>query len=374
MDIPFNEPYLGKEEEQAIVQAIRKKHLRGDGPSTMRVQQQMEKWLDVEHVLLTTSCTHALEMAMMILDIGPEDEVIMPSFNFVSSANAVVLTGAKPVFAEIRPETMNIDPEDIKRKITDQTKVIVPVHYAGVGCDMDAILEIAEKHDLYIVEDAAQGVDAYYDEKPLGTMGDIGCYSFHDSKNITCGEGGAFLTNNNEIAQKAEIVREKGTNRAAFIRGEVDKYTWVSEGSSYIPSDLLIALLEAQFEKKEEIKAKRKKIWHQYMDLLTPFSEQIQLPLIPENCDSNYHIFHFLAVNPNQQKQLIETLKGNGIPATFHYVPLHSAPFFKSHFEPDSLEMTQRYSNCLIRLPLYPGLKADKDYFSRVRDAIEQVI
>lgn len=375
MSIPFNEPYLGTEEEQAVVQALRGKHLRGDGPSTQRVQQQMKEWLDVEHVLLTTSCTHALEMAMMLLDIGSGDEVIMPSFNFVSAGNAVVLAGGTPVFAEIHPGTMNVDPEDIERKITERTKAIVPVHYAGVSCDMDAIMDIADRHDLYVVEDAAQGVDAYYDGRPLGTIGDIGCYSFHDTKNITCGEGGAFLTNNEEFASKAEIIREKGTNRAAFIRGEVDKYTWVNEGSSYIPSDLLIAMLEVQLDKKEEIKSKRRNIWQQYMDELAPYGDRLQLPKIPPKCDSNYHIFYFLAESPEQQQALIDSFKQEGIPATFHYVPLHSAPFVEQHLESsDSLKLTQEYSNRLIRLPLYPDLQANQSYFDRIKRAIERVI
>lgn len=375
MEIPFNEPYLGKEEEQAVVEALRGKHLRGDGPYTQRLQAKLEQWLGVDNVLFTTSCTHALEMAFMVLDIGEGDEVIMPSFNFVSSANAVVLRGAKPVFAEVHPETMNIDPKDIERKITDRTKAVVPVHYAGIGCDMNAIMDIANRNSLYVIEDAAQGVDAYYNEQPLGTMGDIGCYSFHDTKNITCGEGGAFLTNNEKIAQKAEIVREKGTNRAAFIRGEVDKYTWVDEGSSYIPSDILMSVLEAQFQKRDEIKTKRRRIWQQYMDTLSPYSDKLHLPQIPDECESNYHIFYFLAKDQKQQKQLIRSFKDEGIPATFHYVPLHSAPFFESHFEPNSsLEQTQEYSNRLIRLPLYPGLEITDNYLNSITDAIERVI
>lgn len=375
MEIPFNEPFLGKEEEKAVVEALRQKHLRGDGPHTQRIQQKMEKWLGVDYVLMTTSCTHALEMAMMVLGIGRGDEVIMPSFNFVSAANAVVLRGGNPVFAEVNLSTMNIDPVDIERKITDQTKAIVPVHYAGVSCDMDAIMDIANKHNLYVIEDAAQGVDAYYKGRPLGTIGDIGCYSFHDTKNITCGEGGAFLTNNKEIAQKAEIVREKGTNRAAFIRGEVDKYTWVSEGSSFIPSDILMALLEAQFEKRDEIKQKRRVIWEQYVEVLTPFSDRLQLPIIPDYSNSNYHIFYFLAESIEQQKKLINSLKEGGIPATFHYVPLHSAPFFEEHYDDNpSLEQTQEYSQRLIRLPLYPDLEPDEDYFYRISKAIKQVI
>lgn len=375
MDIPFNQPYLGRKEEQMVIKALRNNHLRGDGYYTRRVQERMEEWLNINHVLLTTSCTHALEMAMMVLGISRGDEVIMPSFNFVSSANAVVLRGAKPVFAEIRPETMNIDPADIERKITDRTKAIVPVHYAGIGCDMYAIRKIAEQNDLYVVEDAAQGVDAYYNGKPLGTFGDIGCYSFHETKNITCGEGGAFLTDNEEIAKKAEIIREKGTNRAAFIRGEVDKYTWVSEGSSYIPSDILMSLLEAQLERRDEIKVKRQKIWQQYMSMLRPYADKLGLPETPDGCDSNYHIFYFLAESEQQQAELIHSFNAKGVPATFHYVPLHNAPFFESHFEPNgSLELTQEYSNRLIRLPLYPGLEASETYFNGIVDAIERVI
>lgn len=358
-EIPFNKPFVGKEEEQAVIEALRGGHLRGDGLYTKRVQEQMEEWLGVKHVLLTTSCTHALEMAMMVLNIGTGDEVIMPSFNFVSSANAAVLRGAIPVFADITPGTMNIDPEDIRRKITERTKAIVPVHYAGVGCDMDSIMKIAADHDLYVVEDAAQGVDAYYRNKPLGTIGDIGCYSFHDTKNITCGEGGAFLTNNDKFAQKAEIIREKGTNRAAFFRGEIDKYSWVSEGSSYIPSDLLAALLEVQLDKKDEIKDKRRRVWETYHKALQPLAEagKLSLPCIPDECDSNYHIFFFHVNEPEQQQPIIDALKNRGIKASFHYVPLHSAPFSKKSLKNSTvLGGTQKLSETLIRLPIYPQL------------------
>ncbi|WP_138432123.1 dTDP-4-amino-4,6-dideoxygalactose transaminase [Fodinibius saliphilus] len=375
MDIPFNEPFIGKEEEQAIINALRQKHLRGDGPKTQGVQEEMEDWLNVNHVLLTTSCTHALEMAMIVLGIEEGDEVIMPSFNFVSSANAVILRGAKPVFADILPQTMNIDPADIEQKITDNTRAIVPVHYAGVSCDMDAIMNIAAQYDLYVIEDAAQGVDAYYKDNALGTIGDIGCFSFHDTKNITCGEGGAFITNNNDIAKKAEIVREKGTNRAAFIRGEVDKYTWVKEGSSYIPSDILAALLAAQLEKRDQIKAERKRIWQQYMDTLRPYKNHLQLPVIPNSCDSNYHIFYFLAEDEDQQSELIAAFKDVGIPATFHYVPLHSSPFYESNIGAEqSLTLTQQYSNRLIRLPLYPDLNVGEAYFKKISDVIDQLL
>jgi dTDP-4-amino-4,6-dideoxygalactose transaminase len=377
MKIPFNQPYIGKEEEEAVLKALQSRILRGDGAFTKRVQQQMEEWLGVGHVLLTTSCTHALEMAMMVLGVEAGDEVIMPSFNFVSSANAAVLRGATPVFADIRPDTMNICPEDIARKITPNTKVIVPVHYAGVACDMDAIMELASQHDIYVVEDAAQAVDAYYDEKPLGTIGDIGCYSFHDTKNITCGEGGAFLTNDDSIAARAEIMREKGTNRAAFMRGEIDKYTWVSEGSSYIPSDMLVALLEAQLAKKEEIKQKRKVRWERYRAALEPCREagKIQLPVIPDRCHSNYHIFHFFSNTAHEQDRLLKQFKKDGIPAAFHYVPLHNAPFAQNLLDEHSeLTATQQYSNRLIRLPLYPDLDLTEGMLDKITQIIDDTI
>lgn len=377
MNLPFNQPYIGEEEEQRVLQALRSGHLRGDGSFTKRVQQQMQEWLDVAHVLLTTSCTHALEMAMMVLEIGPGDEVIMPSFNFVSSANAAVLRGATPVFAEINPETMNIDPQSISAHISNATKAIVPVHYAGVSCDMDVIMHLADQHNLYVIEDAAQGVDAYHDGRALGTIGHIGCYSFHDTKNITCGEGGAFLTNDHEIAAKAEIMREKGTNRAAFMRGEIDKYTWVEQGSSYIPSDLLAALLEAQLQKKEEIKNRRRQRWERYYEVLEPLCEKgkITLPAIPPKCNSNYHIFYFLTRSSKEQESLLAACKEANIPAAFHYVPLHSAPFAKKvlHQGPD-LPQTSAYSSRLIRLPLYPGLEMTDDYLLRIVDVINNTI
>lgn len=377
MSRPFNKPYIGKQEEEALLEALRSRHLRGDGPRTKRVQQQMEQWLGVGHVLLTTSCTHALEMAMMVLDVGPGDEVIMPSFNFVSSANAAVLRGAKPVFADIRAETMNIDPDDIARKITPATKAVVPVHYAGVGCAMDTIMAIAEEHDLYVIEDAAQAVDACYRGRPLGTIGHIGCYSFHDTKNITCGEGGAFLTNDDALAGRAEIIREKGTNRAAFMRGEIDKYTWVSPGSSYIPSDLLAALLEAQLDRRSEIKRSRRQRWQRYHRALRPLQDagKITLPHIPDHCDSNYHIFHFLAPTAALQEQLLEHFRAQDIPASFHYVPLHSAPYARQALEEaPALEQTDHCSNRLIRLPLYPELELPESWLQTITGIIDETI
>lgn len=358
-DIPFNKPCIGAAEMAAVQAALEQGILRGDGPISKRIEAAMASWLDIPHVFFTTSCTHALEMAMIALDIGPGDEVIMPSFTFVSSANAVVLRGAKPVFAEIDASTLNIDPLDIAKRITPNTKAIVPVHYAGVACDMDPIMAIAKQHNLYVIEDAAQGFDAYYKNRPLGTLGDIGCFSFHDTKNITSGEGGAFLTGNEAIAHRAELVREKGTNRSAFFRGEIAKYNWVSQGSSYIQSDILAALLEAQIARKDEIKENRKRVWEAYYNALRPLSEagQIILPVIPDYASSNYHIFFFRVTSLSKRDQIILALKNAGIQATFHYVPLHSSPFGIEQLGcTDSLPITQMCSESLIRLPLYPQL------------------
>lgn len=376
MTLPFNKPFTGVEEEQALKKALQEGHLRGDGPYTKRVQQKIEQWLNVEHVLLTTSCTHALEMAVMLLDLGPGDEVIMPAFNFVSSANAVVLRGATPVFADVKPGTMNIDPDDIRQKISNRTKAVIPVHYAGVGCDMDSILRIASSHNLYVIEDAAQGIDAFYKGKALGTIGHIGCYSFHDTKNLTCGEGGAFLTNDDDIAQRAEVIREKGTNRAAFMRGEIDKYTWIREGSSYIPSDMLAAMLESQLKKKDEIKQKRKERWERYQKTLSELEKagKIELPDIPDDRDSNYHIFYFFARSSEEQQLLLNQLKKAEIPAAFHYVPLHSAPYAKNMLQNVSLPVTDNYSNRLIRLPLYPDLNLTDTFLDKIVQVIDESI
>ena len=372
--IPFNLPFIGEAEIQAVTKALEQNVLRGDGPISHRVEQAFVAWLGVPHVYFTTSCTHALEMAMIALNIGPGDEVIMPSFTFVSSANAVVLRGATPVFAEIEATTLNLDPSAIAEKITDRTKAIVPVHYAGVACDMDAIMELAREHNLYVIEDAAQGVDAYYKGRPLGGLGDIGCYSFHDTKNITSGEGGAFLTSDDSIADKAEIVREKGTNRSAFFRGEVDKYNWVSKGSSYIQSDILAALLEAQIAKRDQIKALRKAVWDAYYAALSPLAAEglIHLPVIPAYASSNYHIFFFRVADTMRRADILSALKVEGIQATFHYVPLHSSPFGRNVLGcTDALPVTQQCSESLVRLPLYPQLAEQASLLSqRVADIV----
>ena len=362
MKVPSTVPYVGDEEEEAIKKALANGHLTGNGPICKRVQQQIQEMFEVKHVLLTPSCTAALEMAMLVLDVGPGDEVILPSFTFVSTANCIVLRGAKPVFAEIKPDTLNIDPKDIRRRITPRTKAIVPMHYAGVGCDMDAIIEIAEEHNLYVVEDAAQGVDALYKDQYLGTIGDIGCYSFHGTKNITCGEGGAFLTNDDELARRAEIAHEKGTNRAAFVRGQVDKYSWVSVGSSYVLSDLLAAVLEVQLGKREEIRIKRKVVWKRYYEELKPLSEEgkIILPVIPSGRESNYHIFFFRVKDEKRRNRLLDGLRDQGIGATFHYVPLHSSPYGQKRLDQEvGLPITVEGGRTLVRLPIWPGLTSE---------------
>jgi dTDP-4-amino-4,6-dideoxygalactose transaminase len=300
-------------------------------------------------------------MAMLVLDLKPGDEVIMPSFTFVSAANAVVLRGGQPVYADIQADTLNLDPADVEIRITARTRAIMPVHYAGVACDMDAFMDIAGRHGLAVIEDAAQGVDAYHRGRPLGTIGDMGCYSFHDTKNITCGEGGAFLTNRDDLATKAEMIREKGTNRTAFLRGEMDKYTWVSLGSSYIQSDLLAALLEAQLERRAEIKTKRKIVWEAYYHALLPFEEEgkIILQKIPQYAEPNYHLFFFRVPSRDDRDRVLLALKQIGLQATFHYIPLHSSPFSKQHHEHQyQLPRTDEYSLTLIRLPLYPQLES----------------
>jgi dTDP-4-amino-4,6-dideoxygalactose transaminase len=376
--IPFNEPFLDEREATAVAKAVRGSTLHGDGPISRRVQNYMKNWIGAKYVYLTTSCTHALEMAMMSLGIGSGDEVIMPSFTFPSTANAVVLRGAKPVFADIHADTLNIDSEDIKRRITSHTKAIIPIHYAGVACDMDALMEISYARGIAVVEDAAQGVDAKYKKHYLGTIGDIGCYSFHDTKNIVCGEGGAFITNDEKIARKAELVREKGTNRSAYFRGEVDKYTWVNEGSSYILSDMLAAVLEVQMQKKEEIKLKRKSIWETYYRTLKPLAEEgrLLLPSIPKYCESNYQIFFFRVSDETTRNKLLLQLKEIGVEATFHYMPLHNSPFGrKIQKSTECLPVTEECSATLIRLPLYPQLEEKiNDISGKISDLFYRVL
>jgi dTDP-4-amino-4,6-dideoxygalactose transaminase len=357
--IPFHKPYTDFREETAVSQVIQSGILRGDGPSSKAVQALIGDITGAKYVYFTTSCTHALEIAMLSLNLQPGDEVIMPSFTFVSTANAVLLHGAKPVFCDITEGTLNIDVADIERKITSKTRAIIPVHYAGVSSDMTTIMELARQNNVAVVEDAAQGADAYYNNRHLGTIGDIGCLSFHDTKNITCGEGGAFLTNNDEIARQAEIIREKGTNRSAFLRGEVDKYTWINRGSSYVQSDLLAAMLYVQWQKKQEIHAGRQRVWDIYHEALLPFEKAglLHRAEIPAACQSNYHTYFFTVNSAEDQEKLLHAFRANGISASFHYIPLHTSPFGK-HLNPDvsSLPVTEMVSDRLIRLPIYPSL------------------
>ncbi|MEI2608563.1 MAG: dTDP-4-amino-4,6-dideoxygalactose transaminase [Chitinophagaceae bacterium] len=346
---------LTEAEHQAMLIALQSGHLVGAGPISRRVEQQIQELFGVRHALLTASCTAALEMAMLTLDIGPGDEVILPGFTFVSTANCVVLRGAQPVFADICADTLNLDPEDVARRITPRTRAIMPVHYAGVACDMTALQNLADTHGLALIEDAAQGVGATYQGNYLGTVSTLGCYSFHATKNIVCGEGGALLTNDTTLAHKAEIIREKGTNRSAFLRGEIDKYTWVAAGSSYILSDLLASLLETQLPRFPAINKQRQVIWELYQNGLMGLAKQghITLSVIPIYATSNYHIFFFLTQTTAEQEALITHLKTMGIPATFHYVPLHTAPFGRRVTdERVSLPITESAASRLVRLPI----------------------
>lgn len=357
--IPFNRPCVGEREKAAVLEALNNDILHGAGPVSDRVERRLENLLGAEHVFLTTSCTHALEMATLALDVRPGDEVIMPSFNFVSAGNSVVLRGGRPVFADIREDTLNLDPDDVARKISDRTVGVMPVHYAGVACDMEGLHALTEEHELWIIEDAAQAVDAYFKDQHLGTLGDVGCLSFHDTKNLTSGEGGAFVTNDAGLAKKAEIIREKGTNRSAFYRGEVDKYTWVARGSSYIPSDLLAALLEGQLERRREIKSKRERVWSAYYEEFREWEERgtVSLPVVPGPATPNYHIFFLLAGSPEEQDALLDAFRSEGLQATFHYVPLHRSPVGKEFWDEHiDLPVTDSVADRLIRLPLYPSL------------------
>lgn len=354
--IPFNiPPYTGREEVY-IEEAIRQKKICGDGEFTKKCNEWMEKQGEIAKALLTTSCTHALDLAAILCEIKPGDEVIMPSYTFVSTANAFVLRGAVPVFVDIRPDTMNIDETLIEDAVTDKTRVIAPVHYAGVGCEMDTILDIARQHSLQIVEDAAQGVMAKYKGKALGTMGDFGCYSFHETKNYSMGEGGALLIKHEENVSRAEIVREKGTNRSAFFRGMVDKYTWVDQGSSYLPSELNAAYLYAQLEIAEKINQKRLAAYNMYYAMLSPLEEsgKIELPRVPEECEHNAHMFYIKVKDLEERTELQSYLRKQGIGTAFHYIPLHSAPAGKKYgrFHGED-RYTTRESERLLRLPMY---------------------
>lgn len=363
MKINFNEPVFTEKGMEYINEAIVKnKQLNGDGPFTKRCSKWMEENFEVSKVLLTTSCTHALEMSALLSEIKEGDEVIMPSFTFVSTADAFVLRGAKLKFVDIRPDTMNIDEKLIEAAITDRTKVIVPVHYAGVGCEMDHIMDLAHKYNLIVVEDAAQGVMARYKGRFLGTIGHLGAYSFHETKNYTMGEGGALLINDNKYEMRAEIIREKGTNRSQFFRGLVDKYSWVDIGSSYLPSEMNVAYLYAQLEIASQINNERLKTWERYYQGLLELKnkELLELPYIPEGCEHNAHMFYIKAKNLEERTRLIDYLKSNGITAVFHYVPLHSSVAgikYGSFIGED--RYTTSESERLVRLPMFYGINTE---------------
>lgn len=342
-----------------ICDVFKQQHVSGDGKYTKLCHQWFKEHLQVKQALLVHSGTASLELAAMLAELTAGDEVIMPSYTFCSTANAFVLQGAVPVFVDIRSDTLNIDENKIEEAITPKTKAIVPVHYAGVACNMDAISFIARKYNLIVIEDAAQAFDSYYKGKPLGTLGDMGCMSFHETKNIMCGEGGLFITNNNKYSERAEIIREKGTNRSQFFRGQVDKYRWIDKGSSYLPSDIISAYLLSVLEMATEVQKKRKYIWKRYYEELKVLENdgKIKLPVIPDECTNNAHMFYILAENLDVRSRLIDYLRLKGIYAPFHYVPLHSAPAgFRYCRYVGSMDITDKISNCLLRLPLYYGM------------------
>ena len=361
--IDFNiAPYFGTELDY-IKKAVDNRKICGDGEFTKKCNGWIEQNTGTAKALLTTSCTHALEMAAILCDIQPGDEVIMPAYTFVSTADAFVGRGAKIVFVDIRPDTMNIDENLIEQAITERTKAIVPVHYAGVSCEMDAIMDIASRYNLKVVEDAAQGVKSFYKGKALGTFGEFGCFSFHETKNYSMGEGGALLIRDQAAIERAEIIREKGTNRSKFFRGQVDKYTWVDFGSSYLPSDINAAYLWAQLERADDINEDRMRIWELYRQGLQPLADsgRIDLPYVPAHCTHNAHMFYIKAKDLEERTRLISYLKENGVGAVFHYIPLHTAPAgqrFGRFCGED--RYTTKESERLLRLPLYYGLSADK--------------
>ena len=369
--IHFNvPPYTGREMEY-IRQAVENQKICGDGPFTKKCSEWIEEKTGAAKCLLTPSCTQATELAALLIDIKEGDEVIMPSYTFVSTADAFVLRGAKAVFVDIRPDTMNIDENLIEQAVTDRTRAIVPVHYAGVACEMDRIMEIARKHNLFVVEDAAQGMNAAYKGKQLGAIGDFGCYSFHETKNLSMGEGGALLIQDEKYIEDAEIIREKGTNRSQYYRGQIDKYRWMNYGSSYLPSDMNAAYLWAQIELADEITDKR--LARQYDALLRPLQEQgiLELPHVPEGCVHNGHMYYIKAKDLAERTRLIEFLKENGIWAVFHYVPLHSAPagIKFGRFAGEDVYTTKE-SDRLVRLPMFYALTpAEVDYIvSKVKE------
>lgn len=368
--ITFNVPPCADKAMEYIEECVRNQKICGDGAYTKKCNRWIEERTGTTKCLLTTSCTHATELAALLADIRPGDEVIMPAYTFVSTADAFVLRGAVPVFVDIRPDTMNIDEKLIEAAITDKTKAIVPVHYAGISCEMDTIMDIAARHGLLVIEDAAQGILATYKGRALGSIGDFGCYSFHETKNYSMGEGGALLIRDGKYVEDAEIIREKGTNRSKFYRGQIDKYTWVNYGSSYLPSDMNAAYLYAQLEQADEINQARLACWNRYYERLTPLKEagKLELPVVPEGCVHNAHMFYVKVKDITERTAFISFLAENGVHSVFHYIPLHTAPagqkFGRFHGED---RYTTAESERLARLPMYYGLSLEQvDYICDV--------
>jgi dTDP-4-amino-4,6-dideoxygalactose transaminase len=365
--IPFNRPGLAGNELRYIQESVASGRISGDGVFTEKCRRLLEELLGASRVLLTTSCTTALEMAALLLELAPGDEVIMPSFTFVSTANAVVLRGARPVFADIRPDTLNLDERLLERWITPRTRAILPVHYAGVACEMDGLLAVANSHGVEVVEDNAHGLFAKYQGRPLGSFGGLATLSFHETKNMSCGEGGALVINDARYADRAEIIREKGTNRSRMFRGLVDKYTWVDVGSSALPSDLLAAFLYAQLEARAEIQAKRRRIWECYARELPAWAATrgIGLPFIPEQCEQPYHLFYLITRSLDQRTRLIAHLKERGVLAVFHYLPLHLSEMgLRLGGKPGDCPVTEDLSDRVLRLPLYNDLSEEEQAYA----------
>jgi dTDP-4-amino-4,6-dideoxygalactose transaminase len=363
LKVDFNRPVVVGREFEYMKQAIENGHISGDGPFTKRCHTFLEEQLGVVKALLTTSCTHALEMSAILLEIQPGDEVIIPDFTFVSTVNAFVLRGARPIFVDIRPDTLNLDENRLEAALTSKTRVIVPVHYAGVACEMGPIMDIARRHTLAVVEDNAHGLLARYKGKYLGTFGSLASQSFHETKNFSCGEGGALLINDPVLLERAEIIREKGTNRSRFFRGQVDKYTWVDIGSSYLPSDILAAFLFAQFEQYEQIQLHRKRVWELYYTSLRDWAvdHDVQLPYVPAECEQSYHMFYMLLPDLERRQKLITYLREHGVYSVFHYLPLHLSDMGQ-HFggKAGDCPVTESASDRLIRLPFHNSLTVNE--------------